>query len=222
MTVSYETPAGLHAVYAIELEAGVATTRRFARKNPDYRPGKPCYYIDVTDLAVDLRFDQHKHDIRSNAFVREYGIRLRPDLTEATPPAPYAVGVENESVLARALRGQGCGVWAPVIDAPQASSVYVVRLDPAVLAHRRFRDANPDYVEGSPCVYVGATGVGPERRFANHRSGHKANWYVQHYGEALVPDLFAHLNPMTYQRALATEIALADELRLEGFAVWQH
>jgi len=27
-----------------------------------------------------------------------------------------------------------------------------------------------------------------------------------------MPELFQHLNPMTYQRALATEIALAEEL----------
>jgi hypothetical protein len=36
------------------------------------------------------------------------------------------------------------------------------------------------------------------------------------------PTLFAHLNPMTRQRALATEIALAEELRDEGFGVWQN
>jgi len=38
----------------------------------------------------------------------------------------------------------------------------------------------------------------------------------------LLPDLFAHLNPMTHQQALASEIALAEELREEGFAVWQN
>jgi hypothetical protein len=50
----------------------------------------------------------------------------------------------------------------------------------------------------------------------------KPNWYAQKYGEELLLDLFAHLNPMTHQRALATEIALAEELRQEGFAVWQN
>lgn len=34
------------------------------------------------------------------------------------------------------------------------------------------------------------------------------------HGLSLLPDLFAHLNPMTHQRA--TEIALAKELRGEG------
>ena len=62
----------------------------------------------------------------------------------------------------------------------------------------------------------------PEKRFANHKSGHKANWYAQKYGAGLVPELFLHLNPMTHQRALATEISLAEELREEGFGVWQN
>jgi predicted GIY-YIG superfamily endonuclease len=91
-----------------------------------------------------------------------------------------------------------------------------------VLKNHRFRAANPGYVKGLPCVYVGATGLSPDERFANHKSGHKANWYAQTYGEALMHELFPHLNPMTYQRALATENALADELRREGFAVWQN
>jgi hypothetical protein len=132
------------------------------------------------------------------------------------------VAVEHEAELARSLRGEGCGVWAPVLDAPENSSVYVIRLDEAVLEDRRFRAANPGYVKGKPCVYVGATGLSPEVRFANHKAGHKANWYAQTYGEGLMPKLFQHLNPMTYQRALATEIALADDLRQEGFAVWQN
>ena len=83
-------------------------------------------------------------------------------------------------------------------------------------------DDEEEVARGLYRVYVGATGLSPEERFANHKAGHKANWYAQTYGEALLPDLFAHLNPMTNQRALATEIALAEELRKEGFAVWQN
>jgi hypothetical protein len=64
--------------------------------------------------------------------------------------------------------------------------------------------------------------LSPEQRFANHKAGHKANWFAQTFGAGLMPDLFAHLNPMTYQRALATEIALAGELRIEGYGVWQN
>ncbi len=35
--------------------------RKFAGRNPNYRPGQPCYFVNVTDLAVDLRCDQHMH-----------------------------------------------------------------------------------------------------------------------------------------------------------------
>jgi predicted GIY-YIG superfamily endonuclease len=217
-----EAARGLYRVYVVALESEVIGTRKFAEKNPGYRPGQPCYFVDVTDLAVDLRFDQHMHGIRDNAFVRMYGVALRPDFTADFPPSPFDVAVEQQAEIARSLRGEGCGVWAPVLDAPETSSVYVIGLEAAVLKNRRFRAANPGYVKGSPCVYVGATGLAPEARFANHKSGHKANWYAQKFGGGLVPELFAHLNPMTHQRALATEIALADELRQEGFAVWQN
>jgi len=217
-----EVARGLYRVYVVALEAEVMDTRKFAEKNPGYRPGQRCYFVDVTDLAVDLRFDQHMHGIKDNAFVRMHGIALRPDFTVDFPPSPFGVAVEREAEFARSLRREGCGVWAPVFDAPATSSVYVIRLDAAVMKDRRFRAANPGYVKGSPCVYVGATGLAPDERFANHKSGHKANWYAQRFGEALLPDLFAHLNPMTHQRALATEIALAEELRREGFGVWQN
>jgi hypothetical protein len=217
-----EVARGLYRVYVVALEPEVMSTRKFAGKNPGYRPGQPCYLVDVTDLAPDLRFDQHMHGIKDNAFVRMYGSALRPDFTADFTPSPFGVAAEQEAEFARNLRREGCGVWAPVLDAPKTSNVYVIRLDVAALKNRRFRAANPGYVKGSPCVYVGATGLTPEERFANHKSGHKANWYAQTYGGALMPDLFHHLNPMTYQRALATEIALAGDLRHEGFGVWQN
>jgi predicted GIY-YIG superfamily endonuclease len=217
-----ESARGLYRLYVVALESEVMDTRKFAQKNPGYRQGQPCYFVDVTELAVDLRFDQHMHGIKDNAFVRMYGVALRPDFTADFAPSAFDVAVEQEAAIARSLRSEGCGVWAPVLDAPEISSVYVIGLDSAVLKNRRFRAANRGYVKGSPCVYVGATGLTPEERFANHKSGHKANWYAQEFGESLLPDLFAHLNPMTHQRALATEIALANELREEGFAVWQN
>ena len=222
MNDEYETPAGLHAVYVVALESEVINTCKFAKRNPGYRAGKPCYYVDVTDLAVDLRFDQLMHGIKGNAVVRMYGIALRPDFTVDIAPALFEVAVEHESDIARSLRAEGCGVWAPVLDAPETSNVYVIHLDEAVLKNRRFRAANPDYIKGAPCVYVGATGLAPEQRFANHKAGHKANWYAHTHGEVLLPELFEHLNPMTYQRALATEIAVAKDLRQEGYAVWQN
>jgi hypothetical protein len=100
-------------------------------------------------------------------------------------------------------------------------TVYVVRLDKRVLARRKFREANPDYVPGKPCVYVGMTGLSPEERFANHRRGYKANRYVRDYGLELMPRRFERFNPMTHERAVAMEKELAGRLRRRGYAVWQ-
>jgi hypothetical protein len=100
-------------------------------------------------------------------------------------------------------------------------SVYVIKLDAAVLKNRKFREANPDYRPGELCLYVGMTGLTPEKRFENHKSGHKANKYVHKYGIELVPEFYEKNNPMTYKKAKDTEPDLAISLRLRGYAVWQ-
>ena len=106
--------------------------------------------------------------------------------------------------------------------APRLShNVYVVELAPAVLADRRFRRRNPGYVEGKPCVYVGMTGLSVAQRYENHRRGHKGNAFVLRFGTRLLPELFAHLNPMPYEAALTMERELAEELREAGYGVWQ-
>jgi len=100
-------------------------------------------------------------------------------------------------------------------------NVYVVDLDSGVLKVRAFRARNPDHRAGMPCVYVGMTGLPPGERFQNHKAGVKANWYVKKFGKGLLPDLFAHLNPMPYEAARQMEQDLADELQEKGYAVWQ-
>jgi predicted GIY-YIG superfamily endonuclease len=99
--------------------------------------------------------------------------------------------------------------------------VYVVELHRDVLYERRFRDANPRHDGFAPCVYVGMTGLSPERRFANHKAGVRANRYVQRFGLRLRPDLYAFFNPMPYSAACTLEAELAQEYRERGWAVWQ-
>ena len=41
-------------------------------------------------------------------------------------------------------------------------NVYVIELELKVLEHKKFRDANPAYVDGKKCFYVGMTGRTPE------------------------------------------------------------
>ena len=100
-------------------------------------------------------------------------------------------------------------------------SVYVIELSPEVLNEARFRKANPDYDVTKPCVYVGMTGLSPERRFDNHRKGVKSNRYAHQYGLRLLPRLYACFNPMPYRAAQDMEIELAIGLREEGYGVWQ-
>jgi predicted GIY-YIG superfamily endonuclease len=74
--------------------------------------------------------------------------------------------------------------------------------------------------DGKAAYYVGMTGLSPERRFENHKSGIKAARIVRRFGERLVPRLYAHLNPMPYLKAKEMEILLADSLRKRGFVVY--
>lgn len=97
--------------------------------------------------------------------------------------------------------------------------VYVVLLAPAAAQLRRVRAANPQRDPKKPCVYVGMTGLTPAARLANHKAGIKAAAVVTRYGVRLLPELFAHLNPMPYEAAVQMEKDLAADLRRSGFTV---
>ena len=99
--------------------------------------------------------------------------------------------------------------------------VYVVELSPDVLYESRFRKANPGYVSGKPCVYVGMTGLDPDSRFDKHKAGIKANRYVRKFGLRLLPGLYEFYNPMPYEGARDMEVELAIGLREAGYGVWQ-
>lgn len=107
-----------------------------------------------------------------------------------------------------------------VIDPPATCRVYVVELDRKVLEERKYRRANPRYVPGKLCLYVGSTALSPEERFRNHLIGHRANRYVYRHGLCLRPEFYRHYPPMGRYEAELTERELALELREEGFAVW--
>ena len=86
-------------------------------------------------------------------------------------------------------------------------SVYVVYL----------KDPNGD---GRAAYYVGMTGLTPEQRFRNHKAGLKSARVVKKYGVRLVPKLYAHLNPMSYEKAVEMEMMLAESLRRRGYMVY--
>src|ERR1017187_11045403 len=101
----------------------------------------------------------------------------------------------------------------------QHHNVYVVLLDPAAGRLRAVRAANPKRDPKKPCVYVGMSGLDPEARFANHKAGIKAASVVTRYGIRLLPELYAHLNPMPYEAAAQMEKDLAEDLRRAGYTV---
>lgn len=98
-------------------------------------------------------------------------------------------------------------------------NVYVILLDPAALRHPSILRANPKRDPAKPCVYVGMTGLPVEHRFENHKHGYKSAWVVKKYGVRLLPELFAHLNPMPFEAAAQMEMELAEDLRAEGYTV---
>ena len=100
-------------------------------------------------------------------------------------------------------------------------SVYVIELEEKVLNKRKFRDENPDYQEGMPCVYVGMTGLDVEERFKNHQAGHKSSRIVKNFGIRLLPELYEEHNPMDSLAAPKKERELAEDLRKKGYGVWQ-
>lgn len=74
--------------------------------------------------------------------------------------------------------------------------------------------------DGKAGYYVGMTGLTPEERFQNHKNGVKAARIVRKHGVRLVPRLYAHLNPMPYEKAKAMEPILAESLRKRGYQVF--
>ena len=100
-----------YSVYVIELSKDVLYEAKFKKCNPDYIAGKPCVYVGMTGLDPDLRFDKHKAGIQSNKYVKQYGLRLWPDLYEAYNQMSYDAALDMEVELGISLRVAGFGVW---------------------------------------------------------------------------------------------------------------
>lgn len=100
-----------HCVYVVLLSQDVLREPKFRRCNPGYDPSRPCVYVGMTGLDPDIRFDKHKAGIQANRFVRQYGLRLMPELYEFYNPMPYEAARDIEVELGIALRERGYGVW---------------------------------------------------------------------------------------------------------------
>ncbi len=98
-------------VYVIELSKDVLNEGRFKRCNPEYITGKPCVYVGMTGLDPDVRFDKHKAGIQANRYVKDFGLRLLPDLYDGFNPMSYNEARDKEVELGIDLREAGFGVW---------------------------------------------------------------------------------------------------------------
>ena len=111
--------------------------------------------------------------------------------------------------------------------------VYVIALKPAFVATAKARKANPGYIPGRGCYYVGYTSKSPQRRYMQHlaggqsKKGHnifsKVVFEFGIYPGGLRPDLYEAYNPIKSKvKAMKVEEALANKLRNEGHCVWQN
>jgi hypothetical protein len=102
-----------------------------------------------------------------------------------------------------------------------AYRIYVIRLAPEVLEDKKFRQANPNHTAGKTCYYVGMTSCTAEERFDQHKRGYKKCKLVQLYGLELSTEKFADIPLLSRKDAEAMEKSHADDLRRQGYAVWQ-
>lgn len=101
-------------------------------------------------------------------------------------------------------------------------NIYVIELSQEILANKKFREANPDYISGKPLAYVGMTSRNPEERFNQHKTGYKSSRVVKKYGTRLKPRQYTALNPMTYNEAVKMEKQKTKQLRKRGWGVWSN
>lgn len=73
--------------------------------------GRAGYYVGMTGLTPEQRFQNHKNGIKAAGVVRRFGERLVPKLYAHLNPMPYATAVEMEVRLAEELRALGYQVF---------------------------------------------------------------------------------------------------------------
>ena len=89
---------GHHSVYVVYL------------KNPK-GDGKAGYYVGMTGLSPEQRFENHRQGVKAARVVRKFGIRLVPKLYSHLNPMPFARAKEMEVMLADSLRKRGYTVF---------------------------------------------------------------------------------------------------------------
>ena len=73
--------------------------------------GKAGYYVGMTGLTPEQRFQNHKQGIKAAGVVRRFGERLVPRLYRHLNPMPYSKALETEVAIAGSLRERGFAVY---------------------------------------------------------------------------------------------------------------
>ena len=73
--------------------------------------GKAAYYVGMTGLTPEQRFQNHKQGTKAAGIVRRFGERLVPRLYAHLNPMPYARAQQMETMLADSLRKRGYVVY---------------------------------------------------------------------------------------------------------------
>lgn len=89
---------GHHSVYVVYL------------RNPK-GDGRAGYYVGMTGLTPEQRFENHKAGIKAAGVVRRFGERLVPRLYAHLNPMTYGEAVEMEVRLAQRLGARGYQVF---------------------------------------------------------------------------------------------------------------
>ena len=85
---------GHHSVYVVYL------------RNPK-GDGQAGYYVGMTGLSPEERFQNHKRGTKAARVVKKHGERLVPKLYAHLNPMPYKKAKEMEVLLADSLRKRG-------------------------------------------------------------------------------------------------------------------
>lgn len=89
-----------HRVYVVKLDDPLGADRE-------------CYYVGMTGLDPDERFDNHKRGHKASGIVRRYGVALAYEWFEGIPAMPYEEAALAEPSLADDLRDLGFVVYGP-------------------------------------------------------------------------------------------------------------
>jgi hypothetical protein len=94
------------------------------------------------------------------------------------------------------------------------------RRDPKAAGHVYVVLLQPDPRGGPFRIYVGSTGIGPTKRFEQHKNDIKAGkGWVRDHGLGLLPKVYARFNPMLGRHKEDVEDELGRAFKDAGFDV---